>query len=189
MSTDTLATARARALTDLEWRAMVELYDAKAGRVAELEARNAEHERRDQARIAQLEAALRPFAEIGQTFLAVDASDDSPWLDTPDSRTVDWSHLMLPVREYREACRVLAADKPRSLKELGATAAAVQKAAWSRTTETLAELAEAERFAVINEAPDAPDPAMLPTPKMTSGTVVQVSAGPDPLDLPTIDPP
>lgn len=43
--TDVLGAARARALTDLEWRAMVELYDAKARCVAELEARNAEQER------------------------------------------------------------------------------------------------------------------------------------------------
>lgn len=57
-SAEVLATARALALTDLEWRAMVELYDAKALRVAELEARNAEQERAARAELEEAECRV-----------------------------------------------------------------------------------------------------------------------------------
>ena len=64
-------------------------------------------------RIEQLEAALRPFAELGEAWLPVDDSDDSIWVTSPDHTPVNnLTYFGFNFGHFRAAARAaLAGEK------------------------------------------------------------------------------
>lgn len=59
-------------------------------------------------RIAELEAALRPFAEYGRIMLPIDAHDDSVWTLVPDDSEVGSTDVSF--RDFRRAAAALGGE-------------------------------------------------------------------------------
>lgn len=181
-----LTEARRRALADMEWRALVELYDAKALRVAELEARNAEQERAAKARIAQLEAALRA-AKIASH---CESAAPCPLTLEPGERGDLGDACTCGVAQHNAAIDRALAGVPPAPYPLR-IAEAVRDAARRHVQDYADAMYEDGRpwqLDGIDDAIRALDIAAI-IAKVTGWTVVQVSVGPDPRDLPAVDPP
>lgn len=62
--------------------------------------------------INTLEAALRPFAELGEVWLPEDDKDDSIWVTCPDDTPVNnLTHFGLNFGHFRAAARAALAEK------------------------------------------------------------------------------
>ena len=63
------------------------------------------------ARIKELEAALRPFADLGRAWLPVDSADNSIWVTAPDDTPVNnLTNFGFKFKHFRDAARALPDD-------------------------------------------------------------------------------